>query len=73
MNYPLKKDIKYFYNLFAITCSKTFIAAFTISKVLNGNIWEKVHYSQKLFLEMFMINQFFFYIIYIIKEYMPGR
>lgn len=36
-----------FQHLFAITCNKTFIAAFTISKALNGITWEKVHYSQK--------------------------
>lgn len=67
VNYPLRKDIKYFYHLFAITCAKTLTAAFTISKVLNENIWEKVHYSQKLLLEMFMVNQFFFSISFTLE------
>lgn len=45
---------------------KKIIAAFTISKALNPIIWEKGHYSQKLFLKKFMVNHFFFfYIIYI--------
>lgn len=47
----------------------TLIAVFTISNILNGNIWEKVHYSQRLFLGRFMVNQYFF----LRNEYMPER
>lgn len=70
MNKPLKEGHRMYSIIYLqLLVIKTFIAAFTISKVLNGITWEKVHYSQKLFLEKSVVNHsFFFYIIYIRNE-----
>lgn len=71
VNKPLKKGHRMYLIIYLqLLVIKTFIAAFTISKALNGIIWEKVHYSQKLFLEKFMVNDsFLLCIIYIRNEF----